>query len=221
MKKAFLFDMDGVLADSETEWDRLGYDDLLKSHFGVDLFAKVKVKSGTSIKGIFDQFVSAGWNGAYEPFHLLNAQIAEQIYGRVELTPGLDELICKLVDTNYQVGVVSSSPREWIEMLISRLPSRNNIAIVVSVNNHPSLKSKPAPDPYLYAMQKLSVEPASTVVLEDSQSGVNSAKSAGAKVICFTRYNHGYDWQTKPINADYYAKSMQEVEEIVAKLTFE
>ena len=221
MKKAFLFDMDGVLADTETEWDRLGYDDLLKNHFGPELYAKVTIKGGTSIKGIFDQFVEAGWAGDYESFYRLNVSIATQIYGQIQLTPGIDALTHSLLKSGFVVGVVSSSPLEWIEMLISRLADRDRLAIVVSVNNHPTLKPKPAPDPYLFAIRELGVEPGRTLVLEDSQPGVTSARSAGAQVICFTQFNHGYAWQSKPTNAHYYAASMEEVEQVVAKINLE
>lgn len=218
MKKAFLFDMDGVMADSETAWDQMGFNDLLKRYFGQELASKVRVKSGTSIKGIFDAFVAAGWLGDYDTFHKENEKIADKIYHSIPLTPGLDELIKKLHTRGYIIAVVSSSPSEWVESLISRLPSRKLISTVVSVNNHKTLHAKPSPDPYNFAMMELGVTPDTTIVLEDSEAGVTAAKASRAKVICFTMHHLGYEWQVVPKNADHYAKSMPEVLDIVAKI---
>lgn len=217
MNKAFLFDMDGVLSDTETAWDQLGYDDLLKKYFGEELFSKVKVKSGTSIKGIFDQFVASGWQGEYEPFHKENEIMAQKIYQTIPISKGASELIQQLSSMGFVVAVVSSSPAEWVEQLISRMPNRNLIKQIVSVNNHKYLKPKPSPDPYLYAMKQLNVSPENTFVLEDSETGVQSAKASGAKVICLTMYHHGYAWQVIPKNADFYAKNMEEVLDIISK----
>jgi HAD superfamily hydrolase (TIGR01509 family) len=218
MKKAFLFDMDGVMADSETAWDQLGYDDLLKSYFGLELFGKVKVNSGTSIKGIFDAFVVAGWQGDYAPFHKENEKIAKQIYDTIPLSLGLDELIQELDKRGFTIAVVSSSPTEWVESVINRLPSRQLITKIVSVNNHKTLKPKPSPDPYIFAMEELCVISEQTIVLEDSETGVTAAKASGAKVICLTMYQHGYDWQVLPKDGDFYAKTMTEVLDVVAKI---
>lgn len=218
MKKAFFFDMDGVLADTETEWDRLGYDDLLKKHFGEELFARVQVNSGTSIKGIFDQFVAIGWTGDYQSFHEANIEMGNKIYHNIPLSPGIDDLIHYLSDQNFTIGIVSSSPLVWVEQLTSRLKHKASITHLISVNNHATLRPKPAPDPYLYAMKKAGVVAENTIILEDSVTGVTAAKAAGATVICFTAHNHGHKWQVMPENADFYTASMQEVQEIVAKI---
>lgn len=218
MKKAFFFDMDGVLADTETEWDRLGYDDLLKRHFGEELFNQVEVNSGTSIKSIFDNFVKVGWLGDYQAFHDANIEMGEQIYHSISLTPGVEELIDYLSAKQFVIGVVSSSPLMWVETLTSRLKNKSNLSHLISVNNHETLLPKPAPDPYLYAMKQVGVSPNRTIVLEDSQTGVTASKSAGATTICFTGHHHGHDWQVMPKDADFYAGSMKSVQEIVAKL---
>ncbi|MBP9702423.1 HAD family phosphatase [Candidatus Woesebacteria bacterium] len=217
--KAFLFDMDGVLADTETEWERIGFDQLLKEHFGDVLFAKVEVRGGVSIKGIFDLYVAAGWSGDYEPFEKKCIEMGERIYGTIPLTEKLNELIKYLAGEGYKIGVVSSSLLPWVKTLVDRIAENKSISLILSVNNHPTLKSKPAPDPYIHAMEKLGVKPEKTIILEDSQTGVTAAKASGAHVICFTEYHHGYDWQPLPENADYYAKDVTEVREIVAKLS--
>lgn len=218
ISKAFLFDMDGVLADSENEWERLGYDTLLKEHFGEELFSKVEVRGGVSIKGIFDLFVEAGWKGDYVDFEKKNIELGERIYGTIPLTEGVEELIQSLAAEGFKIGVVSSSLLPWVNTLVGRIKVKDNISLVLSVNNHPTLKAKPAPDPYLHAMEKLGVKPEDTIILEDSSTGVKAGIASGATVICFTAYHQGHDWQPLPENADYYAKDTSEVRKIVAKL---
>ena len=219
INKAFLFDMDGVLADSETEWERVGFDQLLKEHFGDELFAKVEVRGGVSIKGIFDLYVAAGWSGEYGPYEQKCIEMSERIYGTIPLTEGINELIHYLSDEGFKIGVVSSSPLPWVKTLVGRIKEKDRISLILSVNNHPTLRAKPAPDPYVNAMEQLGVKPEDTFILEDSLTGVTAAKASGAHVICFTAYHHGYDWQPLPENADYYAKDVTEVREIVAKLS--
>lgn len=217
--KAFLFDMDGVLADSENEWERLGYDTLLKEHFGEELFSNVEVRGGVSIKGIFDLFVEAGWKGDYSDFEKRNIEMGERIYATIPLTEGIEELIEYLATEGFKVGVVSSSLLPWVNTLVGRIKTRDNISLILSVNNHPTLRAKPAPDPYLHAMESLEVKPENTIILEDSSTGVTAAKASGAKVICYTAYHLGHPWQPLPSNADYYAKNVAEVRSLVAKLT--
>lgn len=217
--RAFLFDMDGVLADSENEWERLGYDTLLKEHFGEELFSKVEIRGGVSIKGIFDLFVQAGWRGDYVDFEKKNIEMGERIYATIPLTEGIEELIKYLADQGFKIGVVSSSLLPWVNTLVDRIMEKKNISLILSVNNHPTLRAKPAPDPYLHAMKNLGVKPEDTIILEDSSTGVTAAKASGAKVVCFTAYHQGHAWQTLPSNADYYAKNVEEVRSLVAKLT--
>lgn len=214
MIKAFLFDMDGVLANSENEWVRLGYDDLMINYFGQELFSQVKINGGTSIKGIFDTFVSAGFKGSYQDYHHLHEEMAAQIYPRIDLTPGVENLIDFLAQNNLKVGVVSSSPIEWINILVSRLSNKDKISLTLSVNDHPTLKPKPSPDPYLYTMKELKVIPEDVFILEDSGTGVKAGLASGGNVICFTQY---HEEGKVPPTAQYYAKNMEQVRDIVAK----
>jgi len=218
MRKAFLFDMDGVLADTETLWDKLGHDRLLENYFGRELFEKVTINKGTAIKKTFDAFVQKGWKGSYEEFNELHTKMALEIYPKASLSPGLEDLIDTLVKCGFLVGIVSSSPIEWIELLISRLRNRDQLSLVLSVNTHKTLHPKPSPDPYLYAMKKLGVKADKTIILEDSKTGVTAGKASGAKVICFTAYHQGYDKQVLVDNADHYTDSMRGVLDIVAKI---
>jgi HAD superfamily hydrolase (TIGR01509 family) len=211
--------MDGVLSDTDAEWERLGYDQMVEDYFGSQLASKVKITSGASLRAIYEEFVKLGWNGPYEDFHQANLELGDQIYQNIKISDGVDDLIAYLKNSGYLVGVVSSSPAIWLKQLTDRLANVNMLDLTLSVNFHSTLRPKPAPDPYLEACHQLMVHPHESVVLEDSDTGVKSALAAGATTICYTGYHRDHwDWQIKPTSAHYYAGSMREVRQIVENL---
>jgi HAD superfamily hydrolase (TIGR01509 family) len=215
VKKAFIFDMDGVLTDSEREWTRIGYDDLLKEFFGSELWNTVPVNSGMSIGSIFDAFVKAGFQGNYDDFYQKNIELGKQVYSTVPLSEGVEDLIDHLHENNYQIGVVSSSPSHWIKELTSRLRNNNKITYKLSVDRDPNFRPKPAPDGYIEAMKRLGVVAENTYILEDSSVGIEAGKASGATVICYTAYHES----TSPQGADQYLSRMADIPAQLAKST--
>jgi beta-phosphoglucomutase-like phosphatase (HAD superfamily) len=216
MIKAFLFDMDGVIVDSEHVWVRSGADQILIEMFGKELWEKYfKIPMGLSIKGMYDIAIAHGVICDYQEYNHRWFELAEQVYRECTLSEGVEELINYLCEKNIVVGVVSGSPKEWVEMVIQRLANKEKIQYRLSVNDHPILKPKPASDPYLQALRDLKVDPSECIVLEDSKSGVASAVASGCKIICYTEHN---SWGTPPRGAMYYAGSMAKVIEIVNML---
>ena len=93
-------------------------------------------------------------------------------------------------------------------MVLNRLPWKDELDLVLSVNEHPGLKPKPAPDGYQYILKTLSAEVKDSIALEDSNPGITSAKAAGLFTIGFTEHLvEGY----KQIEADAKAANMDEV----------
>ena len=76
------------------------------------------------------------------------------------------------------------------------------------VHDRPEIKPNPAPDGYLKAMKQLEVKPENTMILEDSQLGIDSAKAAGAFAICLTEL-HPQNYH--PAGADLYVKNIPEL----------
>jgi len=209
MIKAFLFDMDGVMVDSEHVWVESGADDILIDMFGRDLWEKYfKVPQGLSIKGMYDIAIANGARADYQEYNRRWFKLAEKVYRECTLSDGVEELIDWLVTKGIIVGIVSGSPSEWVDIVVDRLRNKEKITYRLSVNEHPVLKPKPAPDPYLQALRDLNIDANSCVVIEDSRSGVASAIASGCQTICYTEHN---SWGELPKGAQHYAGSMGEV----------
>src|SRR5207237_6272674 len=82
------------------------------------------------------------------------------------------------------VSLASSSPMNWIDIVLDRFHFRSSFAVVVSAEDLPG-EGKPSPAIYLLTAQRLGVKPEKCVVIEDSKNGVLSAKSAGMYCIGF------------------------------------
>jgi HAD superfamily hydrolase (TIGR01509 family) len=192
-KKAFIFDMDGVMIDSETEWIKLfnfmsghGLGQSIDSSYLEAKKAQPKLNKEAYLSQLNDQ--------------------AQIIYRQAPLTPQIDDLIDKLVSKNFRLAIVSGSMGNWIARVNERL--RRPIETTISVHDQPDLKVKPAPDGYLEAMRLLKVKPDETIILEDSNLGIKAGKAAGAFVICLTEL-HPKDYH--PQGADLYVKNISEL----------
>src|SRR3989344_8421822 len=171
--KAFIFDMDGVLVDSERAWGNEEHL-LLRSMFGRDIAEKVGQTLGVSIQTTFEKAKSLGASMAYEKYIERYDEAALKILARAEITPRADILAGWLTENDYRIGLVSSSPRKWIDQVLARLPFADSFDHIESVFEHPELRPKPAPDGYIDACRELGTAPKNTVVLEDSNPGIAS-----------------------------------------------
>ena len=135
---------------------------------------------------------------------------AAYIYSKASLTKNINKLGEKLISLGFKLGLVSSSRQNWINHVLPQLSFNKSLARIISVNDRPDLKSKS--DAYLEAIRKLGAIPKTTIILEDSNSGIAAAKETGAFVIGFQEnLVPGY----KQKGADVYAKNVDEVIRIV------
>jgi HAD superfamily hydrolase (TIGR01509 family) len=140
---------------------------------------------------------------------------APEVYRNAPLTPGLEELKTELTRLNFHLGIVSASPREWIDIVLDRLHwSASEFTIVLSLHDRADLAHKPSPDGYIHAMKELGAVPQTTIILEDSNTGISSAKASGATVIGFkANLLPGYIQK----GADYYANTTEDVLKVARK----
>jgi HAD superfamily hydrolase (TIGR01509 family) len=108
----------------------------------------------------------------------------------LEPMAGLTDLLAWLGEQRFGIAIASSSRPEQVNLIIKNLNLDRYFDAIVG--NDGSMKPKPAPDVYLLALQQLNADPAQTLALEDSSSGVQAAHNAGLYVIAvpnrFTRH---------------------------------
>ncbi len=183
MIRAVVFDMDGVVADTGTVGFIADYS-VLKS-IGAVKSEKDFVRSvGMPARHTYNRILSEK-NIDADVNELLNKREAEveRAIASKGLKPsvGFNEIVKKLKARGYKVALASSASRRTVDNVLSALRLNNVFYLVVSAND--VKMNKPAPDIYIEAARRLNLSPDECVAVEDSETGVASAKSAGLKCI--------------------------------------
>lgn len=208
--RAFLFDMDGVLVNSEEVWEREGRP-FEKSVFGKEILDQIGEITGTSLARLFEKATQLGFTGTWEDVIAKYDAFMVGIYNQCVITPGLPKLVEFLRDNNFHIGIVSSSRRPWIDQVLAKMPDKELFDFTLSLDEQ-KLPSKPDPAGYIEAMRELGVTPENTFILEDSNAGIKAAKESGAFTIVFTPLAvPGYQQR----DGDAKAASFEEVMDIV------
>lgn len=192
MIKAVIFDMDGVLVDSEGVWT-LADKEWIES-FGVTFHTKAKqqiigtglIESTTKLKRLF------GLNGVVRRLltHRLSFIYAHR--KKVKVMPGATQLLKKLSKTDLKLAVASSCSKKLIHAFLT---PNNLLKYFISITSGLEVKKgKPAPDIFLLSAKRLTVRPREAIVIEDSPHGVLAAKRAGMLAIAvidrrFTKFS--------------------------------
>jgi HAD superfamily hydrolase (TIGR01509 family) len=180
---AVVFDNDGLLLDTESVWTRA--EQQLYQRRGREFTLEHKQELvGTSAQiagGILARRLEEPGRDA-EIIEELNELVMAELENGVDPMVGARELIAALDDAGTPLGLVSNSPRLFIERALAIADLEGSFAAVVS--GHEVAAPKPAPDSYLEACRLLAVEPGPEVVaLEDSPTGVAAAVAAGLRVV--------------------------------------
>ena len=182
---AFIFDMDGVIVDSELHWKQVeGF--FLQSLVPTWGRADQDRIIGLSVHDLYRMLVDEyGVTHSKDDFLDLYHGMARTIYGeKASLIPGFTGLLAALNKDGVPVALASSSPRPWIEIVLDRFRLRDSFQAVVS-SDEVQGEGKPSPAIYLRTARKLGVAPERCVVIEDSRNGVLSARNAGMYCIGF------------------------------------
>jgi len=177
-KRAILWDMDGVIADS------------ISFHFAAwqETFAK------RGIKFTKEDFVKLfGTRNDFIIHSVLGEKLCEEdikiiahekettfqakAKGNIKPFPGVIKLLDTIKKGNFKLALASSAPKENIDLVTGELGIKESFNCVVCGNE--VAESKPSPQIYLLAAEKLGAEPKDCVVIEDSPLGVKAAKAAG------------------------------------------
>lgn len=184
-KRTILWDMDGVIADSY--------------HFHFAAWQETFAKRGIEFtKEVFNKlfgarndFIVGTVMGIELPERDARIIVEEKeenfrrrATGNIKPFPGVIRLLNAIKNGNFKLGLVSSAPKDNIDLVLSEFNLRDTFNCVVS--GQEVSESKPSPHIYLTAAKKLEVIPDDCVVIEDSPLGVKAAKNAGMRCLAIT-----------------------------------
>ena len=184
MIKAIIFDMDGLMIDSERVTFECYQERLKDMNLTMDE-EFYKTLLGKPIKGIYQRFYDVYGNdfpieNVIQDVHQLMAERFET--EGVPVKKGLVELLHYLKDNNYKTIVATSSNRDRVDKILAQA----NITEFFddSICGDEVTKGKPNPEVFLKSCQKLGVNVDEAIVLEDSEAGIQASYDANIKVIC-------------------------------------
>ncbi|ELY50019.1 HAD family hydrolase [Natronorubrum bangense] len=182
---AVLFDMDGVIVNSEDYWVEFQREEILPAAVP-DANVDVAEVTGMNYHEIYDYLEAEyGTDISRETFVDRFADAAEEIYTEhVDLLDGLPELLAELEDRGVETAVVSSSPHDWIGIVLERFELVDAFDHVISADDIDGA-SKPEPDVFEYAAAEVGVAPEACLVVEDSENGVTAAARANTTVVAY------------------------------------
>lgn len=182
--KAFIFDMDGVLINSEPVWER--YEQVfLAELIGRNKYFRIRDQLlGSSVNTIYEITSKHGLKISMEELVKIYDEYARLVYSDAFLTPGIGDLIEKLLEKEFQLGLVSSSRQSWIDLVLKKLKAEKKFKYLISLQDTQNILPKPSPMGYQVAIKVLGAKPSTTAILEDSNKGVQAAKKSGAFTIC-------------------------------------
>ncbi|MCU4927004.1 HAD family phosphatase [Halobacteria archaeon AArc-dxtr1] len=214
---AVLFDMDGVIVDSEDYWVTYQREEILPRAVP-DRDVDVAEISGRSYRDIYSYLDETyGVEMSLETFVDVFEETAREIYGEhVTLLDGLPALLDELQAADVPVALVSSSPHDWIDVVLDRFDLRHQFDEVVSGDEFDG-PGKPAPDVFEHAAGRIGVPPADCITVEDSEHGVRSAADAGTTVVAYRIDAHdGVDLSAADVVVDTPQKLRESVLEHAA-----
>jgi HAD superfamily hydrolase (TIGR01509 family) len=179
--EAVVFDLDGVLIDSEHVWDEA------RQELAGERGGRWTETASSDMMGMS----SPEWSrymhdviGVPDPPEEISAEVVrrlERIYRReLPLFEGAVEAVDRLA-ARWPLGLASSSNRELIDLVLELSGLERFFHASVSSEEVP--RGKPAPDVYLEAARRLGVTPKGCAAIEDSENGIRSAKAAGLRVL--------------------------------------
>ena len=184
MIKAIIFDMDGLMIDSERVTFECYQERLKDMNLTMDeKFYKTLL--GKPIKGIYQRFYDVYGNdfpieNVIQDVHQLMAERFET--EGVPIKTGLKSLLEYLKENNYKTIVATSSNRDRVDTILSQAQITDYFDD--SICGDEVTKGKPNPEVFLKSCQKLGVNVDEAIVLEDSEAGIQASYDANIKVIC-------------------------------------
>lgn len=181
MVEAVVFDMDGVIVDSEQRWEAVRRRLVITSGRAYPDVATRKMQGMSAPEWEAYLHDELGVPGSpAEIGRRVVAEIGASYRADLPLIPGVDEAVRALA-ARYPLAVASSSNRELIELALDLAGLADAFQAIVS--SEEVERGKPAPDVYLEAASRLGIAPEHCAAVEDSSNGIRSAHAAGMRVV--------------------------------------
>lgn len=216
-----IFDCDGVLVDSEIIAARIEAELLTLAGYEISAEELAETYAGLTFKDIMLRVEEK----SAIPFQASLIDRAEAMVDRklrsdVRAIDGVREAVATVTT---QRCICSNSPSERIEFILEKVGLLPFFAgSIFSALETPTGKSKPAPDVFLLAAEKLNAKPENTFVIEDSVHGVAGARAAGMRVIGFTGAGHSYPGHADALTeagAETVIRRWAELKSVIAALS--
>ncbi|MEN8158179.1 MAG: hexitol phosphatase HxpB [Bacteroidota bacterium] len=183
MIKAVIFDMDGILIDSEPLWQQTEI--ALFGEFGIELTEEMLVNT----RGLRSEEMVHYWCSRFkidsvtqeELMNRYDDQMIETMRARVPLMEGAEEAIRFFREKKLPIALASCSTHAQIDAAMNRYGLKRNFGQVVSAAN--GMPGKPHPEVYLQTAAQMGIDPTFCLAIEDSFYGVIAAKAARMKVV--------------------------------------
>ncbi len=211
MLKGAIFDMDGLMFDTEAIWQKNW--NLIAAEMGIELDPEFKFSicgtSGALMNSVIERF-----------YHVEDgAPIAKDCVGRVHKDlesfvpekPGVHEILAFFQENGVKIAVASSSTPQQIRSNLRMTDTEKHISAVVSGQSVPH--GKPAPDIFLKAAEELGLDPSECYVFEDAFNGVRAGYRAGCRTVMIPDMSQPDD-EMKEIAAGIYPDLLQAMEAI-------
>ncbi len=208
MIEAVVFDLDGVIVDSEQVWDEVR-ERYTRESGGTYIESATRDMMGMSATE-WSRYMADTLHVPGTPEEI-NAAIVERMLARYgeapPLIPGAVDAV-RRIGARWPLAIASSSNPELIEVVL-RVSGLNSL-IRHAVSSQEVARGKPAPDVYLEAAWRLHVDPSRCAAVEDSHNGIRSAHAAGMRVIAIPNTHFPPDAEALAL-ADVVVRSVDEL----------
>lgn len=181
MKKGAIFDMDGLMFDTEQIWQK-GWTELAEEYqveIAPEFRKEICGTSGDLMKSIIEKYYHV--EDGTEIMNEERKRVHDYLAVEVPEKPGVHEILKYLHDNGVKIAVASSSPREMIQR---NLEKTNTFSYIDQLTSGQEVEhGKPAPDLFLHAAELIGMDPKDCYVFEDAYNGVRAGHAAGCCTI--------------------------------------
>jgi HAD superfamily hydrolase (TIGR01509 family) len=184
--KALLFDFDGLILDTETPdfdvWQGIYHE--YGHELALEQWGQIVGGWGVSNFDAAEHLAELAGDGLNAVnLRARHKSESDALVLTQPILPGVVDYLAEAHRLNLRLAIASSSPHSWVDSHLTRLGLAHYFGAIICADDVPPGRTKPHPDLYLQALEKVSVSPKEAIVFEDSPNGVKAARAAGIYVV--------------------------------------